>query len=84
MNQMESKSSAFEAESSLSPSEFLLTAAPAPRGNIELVTLENDELGEKAPMPTKIKTSIRISTIMLKAKEIAMSRIDIPSCSIIS
>ncbi len=57
----------------LSPSCFLLTLAPAPRGSNELVTLENEEDGEKAPIPTKMKANIRISITMLKPKAIAMS-----------
>jgi hypothetical protein len=50
-----------------------LTEAPAPKGIIELVTLEKEEDGAKAPIPTKIKTSISIRMMILKAKVIAIS-----------
>lgn len=56
-----------------SPSDFLFTLAPAPSGSKELVTLENDDDGEKAPIPTKMKANIRIRITILKPNAIAMS-----------
>ncbi len=54
-------------------SSFLLTLAPAPNGKSEFVTLENEDEGENAAIPTNIKANINMRIIMLKANEIAIS-----------
>jgi hypothetical protein len=59
---------------------FLLTANPAASGMSVLVTLLNDEIGENAAIPTKMKANIKSSRIMDQTRETIMSCGEIPSC----
>ena len=68
--------------SCFSSSPSLLTAPPAIIGNIELVTLANVVVEEKAEILMKINTKVIISISMLIRNEITKSLTESPTISI--
>ena len=56
----------------------LLTANPATRGIMVLVTLLNDDAGENAAMPTKMKANIKSSRMTDQTSDMIISCCEIP------
>ena len=79
-------SAAYSFKSSGFSSSFLslLTLNAAASGMMVFVTLLNEEAGENAMMPTKMKAFIKSSKIMDQTSEIIMSSHEIPNWSMTS